>query len=91
MFKIKHHLVLTEIVECLFEVVKQIPMPFQLHYHIINVRLNISSNLSLQYDLNVLLIYSSPILEVGHHLCVAENSKWGDEHSFSSSSMERLI
>jgi hypothetical protein len=55
-------------------------MFFQLHYHIINIRLDISSDLSIQDDLNALLIHSSPILE--RHLCVAKDSKWNDEHYF---------
>jgi hypothetical protein len=61
-FSIKHHLVLTEIVECLFEVVKQIPILFQLHHHIINVRINTSSDLGFQDDMYALPICSPPIL-----------------------------
>jgi hypothetical protein len=47
LFMIKLHFVLTEIAEGFFEVVKQIPMPFQLHYNVINVRIDIPSYLSL--------------------------------------------
>jgi hypothetical protein len=41
-FRIKYHLVLTEVVEGIFEVVKQIPMLFQLHYYVINISFDIS-------------------------------------------------
>jgi hypothetical protein len=50
-------------------------MFFRLHYHIINICFDISSDLSLQDDLNALLICSSPVLEIEHHLCVTEDSK----------------
>jgi hypothetical protein len=57
-------------------------MLFQLHYHIINVCLDILSDLSFQVELNAILIYSSTVLEFEHHLCVEEDSKWGDERWF---------
>jgi hypothetical protein len=78
-FRVKLHLVLTEIVEGLFVILKQIPTLFQLHYHIIYVCLNISSDLSFQDDLDALLICSSPALETECHLSIAEDSKWSDE------------
>jgi hypothetical protein len=71
-----------EIVEGLFEVVKQILTLFRLHYHIINVCLDISSDLSLQDDMYALLICSSSILQAEHHLCIAVYSKWSDERCF---------
>jgi hypothetical protein len=70
-FRVKHHLLLTEAVECLFKVVKQTPRLFRLHYHVIIVCLDVSSDLSFLDDLNALLICSSPVLEVEHYLCVA--------------------
>jgi hypothetical protein len=45
-FRIKHHLVFTEIVEGLFEVVKQTLLLFQLHHYIINVGFDVPPNLS---------------------------------------------
>jgi hypothetical protein len=63
-------------------VIKQIPTLFQLHYHIINICFNISSDLSFQDDLNALPISSSPVLEAERHLCVIEDSKWSDERYF---------
>jgi hypothetical protein len=80
---IKHYHVLMEIVEGLSEVVKQIPTLFRLHYHIINISFDISSNLRLQDDLNALLMCSSPILEVECHLSIAEDSKWSYKRYFS--------
>jgi hypothetical protein len=50
-----------EIVEGLFEVVKQIPLLFRLHYYVINISFNISLNLWLQEAINALLICGSPI------------------------------
>jgi hypothetical protein len=69
-FRIKHHLILTEIVECLCEVVKQIPMFFRLQHHVINVGFDISPNLIFQDDVYALLICSSPILLPEGHLGV---------------------
>jgi hypothetical protein len=80
--EIKHHLVLTKVVKGLFEVIKQVPKLFRYHYHIIDICLNISSNLSFQDDLNALLIRSSPVLEAECHLCTTEDSKWSAEHCF---------
>jgi hypothetical protein len=57
-------------------------MLFQLHYHVINVCLDISSDLSFQDDLNALLICSSLVLQAKYHLCVALDSKWSDERYF---------
>jgi hypothetical protein len=65
-----------------FEVVKQILILFQLHYHIINICLDVSFDLSFQDDLNAPLICSSSVLQVECHLGVAEDSKWSDEHCF---------
>jgi hypothetical protein len=61
-FRIKHHLVLIEIIEGLFEVIHHIPTLFQLHYHVINIGFDVSPDLRLQDDVNALLIYSSPVL-----------------------------
>jgi hypothetical protein len=77
-----YHVVLTEIVECLFEVVKQIPMLFQLHCYVINISFDVSPNLRLQDDENALLISCSPILQPECHLGVTEDPKWCDEHCF---------
>jgi hypothetical protein len=77
-----HHLVLTEIVECLFEVIKQIPTLFQLHYYIINISFDVSPNLRLRYDVNALLIGYSPIPQPKCHLRVTEDPKWCDEQCF---------
>jgi hypothetical protein len=71
-----------EVVKSLFEVVKQILMLLRLHYHIINICFDISSNLIFQDDLNDFLICSSPILKAEHHLCVTEDSKWSDGRYF---------
>jgi hypothetical protein len=76
------HLVLTEIIEGLFEVVKQIPMLFRLHYRITNIIFDISPDLSFQDDLNALLICTSPVLETKCHLCITEDSKWSDKRCF---------
>jgi hypothetical protein len=57
-------------------------MLFRLHYHIVNVCVDISSDLSFQDDMDVLLICSSPVFEVELHFCVIEDSKWGDERCF---------
>jgi hypothetical protein len=59
-FRINHHFVLTEIVECLFEVVKQIPFLFRLHHYVINVGFDVSPNLSFQDDVHALLICGPP-------------------------------
>jgi hypothetical protein len=45
-----------KIVECLFEVVKQIPFLFLLHYYIINVGFDIPPNLSFQDGVYTLLV-----------------------------------
>jgi hypothetical protein len=45
-FRIKHHLIFTEIIECLFEVIKQILLLFRLHHYVINVGFDVSPNLS---------------------------------------------
>jgi hypothetical protein len=50
-----------EIVEGLFEVVKQIPLLFRLHHYVINVGFDVSPNLRLQDNVNTLLICRSPI------------------------------
>jgi hypothetical protein len=71
-----------EIVDGLFEVVKQILMLFQLHYHIINVCFDVSSDLSFQDDLNAFLICSAPVLKTECHLSVIVDSKWSYEHYF---------
>jgi hypothetical protein len=55
-FRIKHHLVLMEIVECLFEVIEQIPLHFQLHHYIINVGFDVLPNLSFQDNVHTLLV-----------------------------------
>jgi hypothetical protein len=55
-FKINHHLVLTEIIEGLFEIVKQTPMIFRIHYHVINIGFDVSPNPRFQDDVNALLI-----------------------------------
>jgi tRNA A22 N-methylase len=60
-FRIKNHLVLMEIVEGLFEVVKQIILLFLLHHYVVNVGFDVSPNLRLQDDVNTLLICGSPI------------------------------
>jgi hypothetical protein len=49
-----------EIVEGLFEVVKQIPLLFLLHHYVVNVGFNISPNLRLQDDVNTLMIHAPP-------------------------------
>jgi hypothetical protein len=54
-------------------------MLFRLHHYIINVGLDVSSNLSFQDDMHALLIYSSPVFQPEGHLGVAENPKWRDE------------
>jgi hypothetical protein len=77
-----NHIVLTDIVECLFEVVKQIPTLFRLHYYVINISFNISPNLRLQDDVNALLLGRFPILQPECHLGVTEDHKWCDEHCF---------
>jgi hypothetical protein len=59
---IKHHPVLTEIVEGFFEAVKQIPLLFRLHHYVINVGFNIPPNLSFQDDVYTLLICGSHVL-----------------------------
>jgi hypothetical protein len=38
--------------------------------------------LTFQDDMHALLICGSPVLESECHLCVAEDSKWSDEHYF---------
>jgi hypothetical protein len=68
-----------EIVECLFEAVKQIPTLFQLHYHVINISFNISPDLRLQDDVNTLLICCSLELQPECHLGVIEDPKWCDK------------
>jgi hypothetical protein len=55
-FRIKYHIILTEIFEGLFEVVKQILTFFRLHHYIINVGFDVSPNLIFQDDMYVLLI-----------------------------------
>jgi hypothetical protein len=57
-------------------------MLFQLHHHIINVCLDISSDLSFQDNLNALLICCSLIHKIECHLSIIEDSKWGDERCF---------
>jgi hypothetical protein len=51
-----------KIVECLFEVVKQIPLLFRLHHYVINVGFDVSPNLSFQDDVYALLICGPLIL-----------------------------
>jgi hypothetical protein len=68
-----------EIAECLFEVVKLIPTPFRLHYHIINICFDVSPDLRLQDDMNAHLICGSPVLQLERHLSVTEDSKWSDK------------
>jgi hypothetical protein len=79
---VKHHLILMEIVKGLVEVVKQIPLLFQLHNYVVNVSFNISPNLILQDDVNTLLIHGCPIFEPECHLCVTENLERRDERYF---------
>jgi hypothetical protein len=78
-FRIKHHLVHTEIVEGLFEVVKQILMLFRLHHYIINVGFDVPPNLIFQDDVHVLLICSSPILLPEGHLGATKNPERRNE------------
>jgi hypothetical protein len=58
------------------------PTLFRLHYHIINVCLNVPSDLSFQDDLDALLICSSLILETKCHLSITEDSKWSNKRCF---------
>jgi hypothetical protein len=81
-FRINHHLILIEIVEGLFEIVKQIHTLFRLHYHVINISFDISPNLRLQNDVNALLICRSLVLQHECHLGVTEDPKWCDERCF---------
>jgi hypothetical protein len=78
----KHHLELTQIVEGLFEVVKQIPTLFRLHYYIINVGFDVPLDLTFQYYVYTFLICSSPDLKPERHLGVTKNPKWRSEHCF---------
>jgi hypothetical protein len=57
-------------------------MLFQLHYHIINICLDISSDLFFRDDLNALLICSSPVHQTKFHLSIVVDSKWSDERCF---------
>jgi hypothetical protein len=81
-FRIKYHLVPTEIVEGLFEVVKQIPMLFRLHYYDINVIFDVPPNPRLQDDVNALLIRSFLILQPECHLGIIGNPKRCDGRCF---------
>jgi hypothetical protein len=58
------------------------PHTFLLHYHIINICLDISPDLSFQDDLNVPLICRSPILYTKCHLSITVDFKWSDERWF---------
>jgi hypothetical protein len=78
---IEHHLELTQIVESLFEVIKQIPTLFRLHY-IINVRFDVPPNLTLQDCVYTFFICSSPVLKPECHLGVIENIKRRNERCF---------
>jgi hypothetical protein len=82
LFRVKHHLILTEIVEVLSKVIKQIPLLFRLHHYIINVGFDISPNLGFQDDVNTLLICRSSNFKTKCRLCVAENSERCDERCF---------
>jgi hypothetical protein len=66
-----------KIVECLFEVVKQILMFFRLHHYIINVGFDVPPNLVFQNDVHAFLIRSPPppIIQPEGHLSVAKNSE----------------
>jgi hypothetical protein len=64
-----------EILGGLFDVVKQIPTLFGLHYYVININFDVSSNLRLQDDVNALLINYSPVLQPECHLGVTKDPK----------------
>jgi hypothetical protein len=82
LFRIKHHLILIEIVKDLFEVGKQIHMLFRLRYYVINISFDVSPNPRLQDDVNALLISCSPTFQPECHLGVIEDSKWCDKRYF---------
>jgi hypothetical protein len=78
----KHHLLLTEIIEGLLKVIKEIPTLFRLHYYIINVGFDVPPNLIFQDDVHTLLVCSSPVLQPEGHLGVTENPERRYERCF---------
>jgi hypothetical protein len=55
---------------------------FLLHYHIINISFDVSPNLGLQDDVNIVLISCSPVLQPKCHFGITEDPKRHDERYF---------